>query len=528
MDMRTESIPILIGVTGHREIREADRLVLLDAVKRELEALKARCPHSQLLMMNSLAAGADQLCAEAADALGIPLIAVLPLPKEDYEADFDGAALTAFRESYDRAEQAFVAPAVEAEPQEPSRDFAYRQAGIYIASHAQVLLALWDGKAGGDCGTAAIVDCFLHGAYQPVYGAPLLNTGIVIHVQTPRGDSTETAGEVRTLGDREAWEELIRRTEEFNALAASAPITVSPLLPKDREPDEALDRAETLYAAADALSVRHAALYRRILALIAVFSTIITLTFLVYDEGELHWMILLYGISFLIAWGILRYARKTACHERYINYRALAEGLRVQAFLRYAGCKAEAGALLPWSQQEGSPWVASTIRASSVGDAPKTRNEIRLCWVEAQRDYHAAAAKKAEKKQARSERIVRIAWIVSFVLYFIALIVELLAGTFFPMRPLITHAAEIRTAMKFVWGGIAAATLFIGSYYGHLSLSRGVEDHRKMAKFYARLDDRLKRYGQTEEALVLLAREELIENSNWCAYQQDNAPELNI
>ena len=32
--MKTETIPILIGVTGHRTVREADRPVLLDAVKR--------------------------------------------------------------------------------------------------------------------------------------------------------------------------------------------------------------------------------------------------------------------------------------------------------------------------------------------------------------------------------------------------------------------------------------------------------------------------------------------------------------
>ncbi|MBR3037572.1 MAG: hypothetical protein IKI52_02600, partial [Clostridia bacterium] len=172
--MKTETIPILIGVTGHRTVREADRPVLLDAVKRELKALKARCPHTRLVMLNALASGADQLCAEAAEALGIPLIAVLPFEKEAYEADFDGAALTAFRASYDRAEQAFVAPATEAEPQEPSQNFSYRQAGVYIAAHAQVLLALWDGEPGGECGTAAVVDCFLHGAYRPVYGAPLI------------------------------------------------------------------------------------------------------------------------------------------------------------------------------------------------------------------------------------------------------------------------------------------------------------------------------------------------------------------
>ena len=68
--MDTEkTIPIIIGVTGHRAIREQDRPALAAAVKAELETLRGLCPHSPLVMLSSLAEGADLLCADAAGIL---------------------------------------------------------------------------------------------------------------------------------------------------------------------------------------------------------------------------------------------------------------------------------------------------------------------------------------------------------------------------------------------------------------------------------------------------------------------------
>ena len=49
-----------------------------------------------------------------------------------------------------------------------------------------------------------------------------------------------------------------------------------------------------------------------------------------------------------------------------------------------------------------------------------------------------------------------------------------------------------------------------------------------MKAFYQRMAEELKRRGQTEELMEILAREELTENGNWCSYQRDNAPELNL
>ena len=145
MNEQVQIIPIVVGVTGHRTLREEDRPALLAAVKAELSALRSRCPHSPLKMLNALAEGSDLLCAKAAEDLGIPVLAALPMEYAEYAKDFSPEGKKELDRAIAGAEQAFVAPPTEAEPETPSRDYFYRQAGIYMAAHSHVLLALWDG-----------------------------------------------------------------------------------------------------------------------------------------------------------------------------------------------------------------------------------------------------------------------------------------------------------------------------------------------------------------------------------------------
>ena len=511
------AIPIVVGVTGHRDIRDEDRDVLRKAVYRELSALRDRCPHSRIVMLNSLAQGADQICAEAAQALDIPLIAVLPMAREAYERDFSGDGLSRFQSFCDAAEECFAAPFTEHAENTADRDFAYRQAGIYVATHSHVLLALWDGTEtpASDCGTAAAVRFALDCAYCPADGIPLRRTGAVLHIRTPRGAaSSEDAGEVRFLGDRAAFEKTLARTDEFNRLSAESPLPESGLLPEKREADKRLDRIETLYAKADALSVRFARQYRRILAALALISTVITVAFLLYDEAELHWMILLCGIMLLLAWLVQRYGKRTVCHRRYLEYRMLAEGLRVQAYLRYAGRKTSVADILPWSEQAETGWVAAALQVLCIGAAPYGSHGIREPWVMQQYRYH--------------RQSVTAALLFSILLYLAAVVFELFWGGLLPSFGHISDAERYRTIAKLLLGGISAATLFISNYYGRLSLSRVAADHRKMERFYAVILDRIDRYGETDELLALLAREELIENGNWFSYQQDNTADFSL
>ena len=56
-----ETVPVVVGVTGHRVLRGEDRSALRQAVRTELKKLQALCPHSPLVLLTSLAEGADLL-----------------------------------------------------------------------------------------------------------------------------------------------------------------------------------------------------------------------------------------------------------------------------------------------------------------------------------------------------------------------------------------------------------------------------------------------------------------------------------
>ena len=51
-------------------------------------------------------------------------------------------------------------------------------------------------------------------------------------------------------------------------------------------------------------------------------------------------------------------------------------------------------------------------------------------------------------------------------------------------------------------------------------------DHAKMEQFYTAVLDRMDRSGETRDLLLLIVREELIENGNWCSYQRDNTADF--
>ena len=545
------TIPIVVGVTGHRALREQDLPALRESVKTELRNIQKLCPHSPVMMLCSLAEGGDLLCADVAEELGIGLIAVLPTERSVFEKDFSPAALERLSHHLSRAEQVFVTPDIEAPPEADGspevvsdldhavRSFRFRQAGIYVASHCHVLLALWDGGPGtkAACGAAEAVDFALTGNYRPISGAvphPQGRCGVV-HVLAPRKPEAEAGGAVKHLGDWDGLRQCLKRTDDFNrgaaalqdASAGSRPAKTR--LPEDASSDPALQKMERLSLAAGRLSTASAKKYRRVLALLAVASSLLTFAFLMYDEAEAYWMILVCGVMLLFAWVCQRYAARSDCHRRYLEYRALAECLRVQTYLRYAGSRVRPVELLTWTQQTETAWIVAALSALEIAGPARGPHDIRGCWVEDQLDYHRGAGARAGHALLSSDRIVRVALLTSITLYVAALAFELLCGGLLSAPRVHLPSVEIwRTVLKIVLGTISAVTLFVSNYYGRLSLPRKESDHRKMEQFFAWITERLSAEGQTEELLTVLAREELIENGNWVSYQRDNKPDLSL
>ncbi len=77
------AIPLIIGVTGHRDLVEDEEPAIRERVREYLSDLRARWPGTPLIVASQLAEGADLLVAEEAHALGLELVFLLPLPLAD-------------------------------------------------------------------------------------------------------------------------------------------------------------------------------------------------------------------------------------------------------------------------------------------------------------------------------------------------------------------------------------------------------------------------------------------------------------
>ncbi len=147
----SQQVPLVIGVTGHRDPIRGEHDALGNAVRAVLRDIRKQCPHTPISFVSALAEGADRLVAAiACDEFGAELIVPLPLPPDLYEQDFpDPQSRREFRSLLARA-KSFAVP-MQADNTEQNvheldrRSLQYEAAGKYIARHSLVLIALWNG-----------------------------------------------------------------------------------------------------------------------------------------------------------------------------------------------------------------------------------------------------------------------------------------------------------------------------------------------------------------------------------------------
>ncbi|MBR2672607.1 MAG: hypothetical protein IKE27_10465 [Oscillospiraceae bacterium] len=300
--------------------------------------------------------------------------------------------------------------------------------------------------------------------------------------------------------------------------------SVEPTHIMDGAGDSPLREIDELYGAADVLSIQNAGKHRRILLTLSFVGTALTLAFLLYDEAELHGLIIACGVMILCLFFIRYIADRLSCHRKYLEYRVLAECLRCQFFLSIAGVKTLVVDLLPWSVREDIPWIRE-ILLSVPTCASAENNSVLAPWIIDQKQYHKKALEKAKIKDRRDRRITKTVFIITIITYFTALLYELIiyrnaAGT--------GNADLIRALLKIILGTMSAVTLFTGSFYGKMSLSNVIDDHKRMIDLYETVEREISEKGENEELLVFLAREFLNENSTWYAYQSKNGPDFVI
>jgi hypothetical protein len=135
----------VVGVIGHRVLSDAQRLTA--GIDRALDRTGARLAGQPLVLMASLAEGADRLVVRRAfERLPVSTLVVpMPFAWHEFEADFRTPdSLEEFRSLVARAQYVLQLPPPHGTPHAEAYGFASR----FILDRANVLLAVWDGAPG--------------------------------------------------------------------------------------------------------------------------------------------------------------------------------------------------------------------------------------------------------------------------------------------------------------------------------------------------------------------------------------------
>jgi hypothetical protein len=429
-----DRLPLVIGVTGHRDLREAD----LPRLEREVQSIIATLQNDYLggegetpiLVLSALAEGADRLVARVAVAQGAKLIAPLPLPPEEYRRDFEPGLKGGSAAEFDALlGQAIAAPIIPFTPGNSleavradgaKRSEQYRAVGAFIVRHCNVLIAISDGndKNMAVGGSAEVIKFKCEGIPLAVSGSARASldaseVGPVVQILAPRqkpgsavdkvvvppwgravierhrggwmrsvvgyardfvaqlfgaGRKDEVSGlpaaERRELEAWESFEVLATLTREFNreaaALAASPAGQAS--LAQSREylfgesdpgsrhpvsPNQVAERHAPrwvrMYTIADTLAQHRQAQFRHdwLMLVGLAFAAFIFFALFSHVGGSRvvfsNVLLAAYSLCFVVLFLVFWHARAGRHQERFLDYRALAEALRVAVFWRLIG-----------------------------------------------------------------------------------------------------------------------------------------------------------------------------------------------
>ena len=431
------SIPIIMGVTGHRDILPQDIPLIRKALREHLSALQERYAHSAFRLISGLAEGADRLAAEVALELGFGLVAALPMAQAEYEKDFGTVeSIEHFRKLVSNAQVCFVVKSTENDEtsdkcaSENPRDNKYLALGRYIAQNSQIVIALWDGISeqvlpDGTSkilrgGTADVVRLCRVGLYSndPTQLETQESTRVdhlmVRRIQkstSPTENINHRIGEWLVLTDQskyldnkknEPMEKVLQSINKFNKfinnslsssdLNTSRKYLLGENYPKGVTHHLALPIA-TFCAADAAAGIRQKEKSDAIIRItILAISSIICQQ--IYSGPDMRWGWLAAHIGLAAVAFALFYWFFKSDHpqeEEYLDWRALAEAMRIQIFWKAVGIHNCVADHYISSDGEDLDWIRQAVRNSVIGiDCIEISGAIKLAhdaWLHNQYEY---------------------------------------------------------------------------------------------------------------------------------------------
>jgi hypothetical protein len=379
-------IPFLLGVVGHRDLVAGELPAIRAAVRALLDDIGRQNPGVRPTLLCSMAEGADLLVAEVAADLSYPIIALLPFPaaicRAELASDVDRAVFDRICAGAEILELPVPGNATvdQLRQSRDLRDKQFQHAGLLVARYSTLLIAIWDGKdTNHRAGTARVIEYRRRGMPEELDGIVLprnallspADNDLIYEISCNRrpgnsdGNSDGNGNGAQppqplppprfVAGGKvhgDGWPYQLRATlagiGEFNRdvekFSADIDRTGRRLCPPSPYPiPERLQFLDGLFTAADWLGRHFRAHFVRALALrYSLWAVMATLLIVFKKESEeLPGLLLMSGVLIAFAFGALlaRMARRGAWHRKYLDYRALAEGLRVEYYWEIAGVR---------------------------------------------------------------------------------------------------------------------------------------------------------------------------------------------
>lgn len=474
-EISSTAIPLVIGVTGHRDLVLEEYGLIKNRVRDFLHELQRDYPELPLLIMTPLAEGADRLAAEVAHELGIPTVVLLPMPRQIYQSDFIGDSLIEFHSLMEHSEVVEL-PLLDGVSRDTvaspglQRDQQYAQLGAYLAAHSHILLAIWDGKpstAPGGTGHVIqfhqhdVIELLAEGQRRTPIDFSEDESDLVYHIVCSRQeDGAPTTplqpGETywctrddvapRTQFMPERYRVVFERMGEFSQdLSKPADDTVFEQLLDSQQLTQCSSGSREiaeLFAKVDHLAQRYQKF--AMLSLKGAFASMVAagLCFIVYaDMPEQELMIYPY-LLFVVAVPLISYIdRSRGWHRKHLDYRVLAEGLRVQCFWSLAGVLMENPSRFSHDsflkrQDLELGWIRNIMRyAGRSADATahnQSEADLELvvhAWVQNQLGYY---DRKTRESAFRHRRTSALGYASYLLLLAVALILAFFQWDIFP------------------------------------------------------------------------------------------------
>lgn len=553
-------VRLSIGLTAHRDLVDAEVPALRVAVRAFFQSLQAQFPDLPLRLISALAEGGDQLVAEEALALGIELVVPLPMPQAEYERDFtDPDILDRFRSllQHGHVRVLPLAPGNSAHAiaeRGPARNLQYAQLGMFVSSHCQLLLALWDGNpSAATGGTAQVVEFHLHDAMPDLsieHIAPNLladdESDLIYHISCSRrlhaSGATPMLPALQTRwitldGERPAaagmpvhYAHVFQQLETFNQdlrrYAGDIEATPSHLLtrPLPGELSANATRIERQFHAADWLAVHFQKRVRMGLLYAHAVAATMGLAFILFsDVSSSRVYLAAFLVLFMAGFALTIVGNRRQWQRKYLDYRGLAEGLRVQLYWRLAGVEIPPDSSLGYDsflqkQDVDLSWIRHAMRGTGLlQDASFVPDHAWLQWVTAhwvgdehgeggQLAYFLRGAARREQAYATTRRMGDLALAAGLL----GALVLLVAGNRLPT------AAQ---GLLIVAMGLLPLLAGIREAYSYKKADKElIKQFRFMSRLFSSCRIRLQRArddAESRQLLLSLGRACLEEHAEW-------------